>query len=198
MNLHTRLALMAVLAMAAALALGAAAGRQRGRGTTAPTGATGTSGTTGQTGATAIGSPAVTGATGATGGTGAVVPASEYGFSSGAGMLFFYVKREKATDFEAVVSHMQDALRKSTNAIRRQQTAGWKVYKSAEPAVAGTPLVYIWVIDPAVAKSDYNPITLFEENFPNEMQSLFTRLDDDIVKVERMGLTLLKDMGANR
>ncbi len=63
-------------------------------------------------------------------------------FSSDAAMLTFYIKADKAADFEKVMAKLHDALANSDKPERKQQAAGWKLYKAADPGPNGT-VIYI-------------------------------------------------------
>ena len=43
-----------------------------------------------------------------------------------------------------------------------------------------------------MAGADYDPVKLLTEALPAEVQALYTRLKDSIVRVERMGLVKLR------
>jgi hypothetical protein len=114
----------------------------------------------------------------------------EYVFPSDAGILFFHVRPDRVDDFEAVVKRLADALDRSTDPIRRQQAASWRIYRSIEEA--RDAVIYVFFFDPAVSDADYDPIKILSEDAPAELGALFERLRLDIVKVERMGLTKLR------
>lgn len=101
-------------------------------------------------------------------------------FSSDAGMLFNMIKPDKTADFEAIVARVKEALAKSPNPVRKQQAAGWKVFKSVEPGMPlpdGTRAVlYIFYIDPAVKDADYTITKILAEAFPSEVQDLYNKL----------------------
>ena len=101
-------------------------------------------------------------------------------FSSDAGMHFNMIKPDKTADFEAIIAKVKDALAKSPNPIRKQQAAGWKVFKSVEPGMPlpdGTRAVlYIFYIDPAVKDADYTITKILAESFPSEVQDLYNKL----------------------
>ena len=107
-------------------------------------------------------------------------PAPGRTFSSDGGMLFNMIKPDKTADFEAIVARVKEALAKSPNPIRKQQAAGWKVFKSVEPGMPlpdGTRAVlYIFYIDPAVKDADYTITKILAEAFPSEVQDLYTKL----------------------
>ena len=116
--------------------------------------------------------------------------AQEYVFPTGAGLLFFHVRPERADDFEAIVKRLAEALDRSTDPVRRQQATTWRIYRSAE-----TPrdaVVYLFFFDPTVSGADYDPIKILSEDAPAELSGLFERLRSDIVRVERMGLNKLR------
>lgn len=117
-------------------------------------------------------------------------PAQDYRFTTGAGMLFFYVKPDKAADFEAIVGRIGEALDKSEDPIRKQQAAHWRVLKSVE--AQRDHAIYVFLFDPALGGADYDPIKILGEGLPAEVQSLYERLRDATVKVERMGLSKIR------
>jgi hypothetical protein len=90
------------------------------------------------------------------------------------------IKPDKTGDFEAIVARVKQALANSPNPIRKQQAAGWKVFKSVEPGMPlpdGTRAVlYIFYIDPAVKDADYTITKILQEAFPSEVQDLYTKL----------------------
>jgi len=117
-------------------------------------------------------------------------PAQEYVFPTGAGVLFFHVRPERAQDFEAIVKRIAESLDRSTDPVRRQQAAHWRIYRSAE--APRDAVIYLFFFDPAVSGADYDPIKVLSEDAPAELSGLFERLRADIVRVERMGLNKLR------
>jgi hypothetical protein len=116
--------------------------------------------------------------------------AQTYTFPTGAGALFFYVRPDRTADFEAVVSRIADVLAATTDPARKQQAAGWRIFRSAE--LPRDHAIYLFVFDPAVPDADYDPVRLLGEGLPTEAQALYERLKASIVRVERMGLAKLK------
>jgi hypothetical protein len=116
--------------------------------------------------------------------------AQEYVFPTGAGVLFFHVRADRTTDFEAIVTRIGEALDRSADPVRRQQAAHWRIYKSAE--AARETVIYLFFFDPVVSGADYDPIKVLSEDSPAELSALFERLKANIVRVERMGLTKLR------
>lgn len=116
--------------------------------------------------------------------------AKDYVFSSGAGMLFFYVKPDKSAEFETVVAHLSEALDKTTDPVRKQQAASWRILKSVE-LQTDSP-VYVFVFDPAVVGADYDPVKVLSEGAPSDLQALYAQLKDATIRIERMALVKLR------
>lgn len=117
------------------------------------------------------------------------VPAS-YMFESGAGLLLYYVQPAKAADFEVILGRLREALAKAEAPQRKQQALNWKIYKSAEPVTDAA--VFVFAFDPALTTASYDPLLLLAEVLPAEVQPLYERLKEAIIKVERMGLTKIR------
>jgi hypothetical protein len=120
----------------------------------------------------------------------AAAAAQAYSFSTGAGLLFFYVRPDRTADFEAVVARLSEALDAAQEAVRRQQAASWRMFRSVETVKESA--IYVFSFDPAVPGTDYDPVKLLAETVPTEAQALYDRLKASIVKVERMGLARLR------
>jgi hypothetical protein len=120
------------------------------------------------------------------------VPAgpADYIFTSGAGLVFYYVKSAKASDFEAILDRVKEALTKAQSPMLKQQALNWRIYKSAEPPTDVT--VFVFAFDPAITTANYDPLLLLNQVLPAEVQPLFDRIKDAVVKVERMGLTKIR------
>lgn len=113
-----------------------------------------------------------------------------YTFATGAGLLFFYVRPDRTTDFEAVVARLSESLDGAQDAVRRQQAASWRMFRSAEAVKESA--IYVFSFDPAVPGADYDPVKLLAETIPSEAQALYEKLKAAIVRVERMGLARLR------
>src|SRR5262245_14679265 len=68
-------------------------------------------------------------------------------FNNDAGMVLNFIKPDKTADFEMVMAKVKEALQKSDKPQRKEQAAGWKVFKSADPA--GANVLYVYFIDPS-------------------------------------------------
>src|SRR3989441_11723233 len=64
------------------------------------------------------------------------------------GMVLNFINPDKTADFEAVMAKLKEALQKSDKPERKQQAAGWKVFKSPDPA--GANVLYVFIVDPSV------------------------------------------------
>jgi hypothetical protein len=99
-------------------------------------------------------------------------------FPDDGGLVLNYIKPDKAADFEIVMAKLKEALRKSNRPERKEQAAGWRVFKSADPA--GTNALYIYVISPSSKIADYQVPNIIAEGFPpaeanDILKSMLTR-----------------------
>ena len=85
-------------------------------------------------------------------------------FPNDGGMVLNFIKPDKTADFEAVMVKLKEALQKSEKPERKQQAAGWKVFRSPDPA--GANVLYVFIIDPAVKGADYQVSNIIAEVFP--------------------------------
>jgi hypothetical protein len=85
-------------------------------------------------------------------------------FPNEAGLWLHFVKADKAADFVMVMAKLKEALAKSEKPERKQQAAGWKVFRSPDPG--GANVVFVMVIDPALKGADYQISTIIAEAFP--------------------------------
>jgi hypothetical protein len=98
-------------------------------------------------------------------------------FGADAGMILNTIKPEKAPDFEMVVDRVKQALQSSSDPVRKQQAAGWKVFKAREPGANNTVLYVFW-LNPAVKGADYTISKILYEAFPNEVQDLYKKFSE--------------------
>ena len=88
--------------------------------------------------------------------------ANPWTFSSDAGLMLIFIKPDKTADFEAILARVKDALLKSDKPKRREQAAGWKVFKARETG-PGAVAIYVSVMDPVVPDADYSLGALLTE-----------------------------------
>ena len=93
-------------------------------------------------------------------------------FEAPAGLILNYIRADRTEAFESVVGRLAGALAASESAEHRVQASGWKMYRALEPGPNGNVL-YVWLLDPAVAGADYSAAGLLRETFPTEVQSLY-------------------------
>lgn len=93
-----------------------------------------------------------------------------------AAIITMLIKPDKTADFEFVLTRLKDALHKSENPRRKEQAAGWKVFKSSQLAQGNA--VYIMRIDPVIKGEEYDITRLIAEVFPVEVQELFLKYKD--------------------
>ncbi len=99
-------------------------------------------------------------------------PPPERSFEAPAGMILNYVQSGSTSDYERVIRRLGAALAETEEADRREQAAGWRVYRAEEPGLNGSTL-YVSMIDPAVEDADYSVSRILNEAFPAEVQELY-------------------------
>ena len=91
-------------------------------------------------------------------------------------LITLLIKPDKTADFEYVLGKLKESLEKSENPQRKQQAAGWKVFKSTQ--MANGNAVYIMRIDPVVKGAEYDISRIIAEVFPVEVQEVFAKYKD--------------------
>jgi hypothetical protein len=87
-------------------------------------------------------------------------------------MIFNAVRPERVVDFEIVIGYLQAALQSSTDPVVRAQAKGWRVFKATEPGPNGTVL-YVFVLDPAVAGADYGLGKILSDAYPDRIEQIW-------------------------
>ena len=82
------------------------------------------------------------------------------------------IKPDKTADFEQIMAKVRVALMKSTDPVRRQQAAGWKVMRMTQPLADGT-IAYVHMVHPVVKDADYGIMQTLYEAFPDEQRALY-------------------------
>ena len=93
-----------------------------------------------------------------------------------AALITVLIKPDKTADFEFVLDKLKESLAKSEKPERKQQAAGWHIYKASQ-SVQGNA-AYIMRIDPVVPGQEYDISRLIAEVFPVEVQEIFPRYRD--------------------
>ena len=109
-----------------------------------------------------------------------------------AGAFMFLIKPDQTANFEELIGKVKDALAKSENPVRKQQLAGWKVFKAAEPS--GQNALYLEMIDPAVPAAEYDPLVILSESLGTqagtpENQEMLKKYAGVFANVSRLNLT---------
>jgi len=116
-------------------------------------------------------------------------------FASDAGMILNTIKPDKTADFELVVERVKAALLQSSDGTRKQQSAGWRVYKALEPG-ANNSVLYVFWLDPVVKGADYTVSKILYEAFPTEAQELYHKLSGSYSGGQTLvNLQLLSNLG---
>jgi len=103
-------------------------------------------------------------------------------FASDAGMILNTIKPDKTADFELVVERVKAALLQSSDGTRKQQSAGWRVYKALEPG-ANSSVLYVFWLD-------------LYEAFPDEAQDLYHKFSGSYSGGQTLvNLQLLSNLG---
>jgi hypothetical protein len=116
-------------------------------------------------------------------------------FASDAGLVLNFIKPDKASDFETVMAKLKEALVKSQKPERKQQAAGWKVFRAIEPGANGSVL-YLFTIDPAIKGADYTVANILAEAFPSEVQELYKKYSESYASGQNIvSLNVLMSFG---
>jgi hypothetical protein len=113
-------------------------------------------------------------------------------FGSDAGIVFNQVKPDRTADFEFAIGKIKEALSKSQDPVRKQQAAGWKVFRAQEPGQNGA-VFYLFVIDPAVKGADYSVGKILSEGLPPpEVQEVWKKFSESYASGQNLlNLTLV-------
>lgn len=109
-----------------------------------------------------------------------------------AAIITILIKPDKTADFEVVLAKLKEALAKSEKPERKQQAAGWKIFKSSQMAQGNA--VYIMRIDPIVKGQEYDISRLIAEVFPVEVQELFNKYKEAFAGRAITTMTRLMEM----
>ena len=93
-----------------------------------------------------------------------------------AAIITILIKPDKTADFEAVLNKLKESLAKNEKPERKQQAAGWKIFKSSQMAQGNA--VYIFLINPVVKGQEYDITKLITETFPSEALDFYNKYKD--------------------
>jgi hypothetical protein len=102
---------------------------------------------------------------------------SPFVFNSDGGVILNFVKADKTADFEMALGKLKEALAKIEKPERKEQAAGWKVFKAAEPGPGGAA-IYVFIIDPVAKGAEYSVGNILVEAFAAEGQTIYKTYSD--------------------
>jgi hypothetical protein len=100
-------------------------------------------------------------------------------FAEETGLVIVSVKPDKTADYEAVIRALQDALAKATSERFRALAQSWRVFKAAQ-VDAKANAIYIHIIHPAVAGTDYRPSLILDEILAGASAEMLAKYRDAI------------------
>jgi hypothetical protein len=115
------------------------------------------------------------------------------GFTTPAGLLLVQIKPDQTAAFEELSSKLKAALAATTDPALKAQGSAWKTFKATEPMGGNT--LYVVVIDPAAASTEYNPIDVLFKTMTDdqkrapETQEMFKRYAAAFAGVNKLNLT---------
>jgi hypothetical protein len=96
--------------------------------------------------------------------------APKVAFTSGAGILLVQIKPDQTAVFEEMVAKLKAGLAKTEDATLKQQAAGFKVYKAAEPF--GANALYVVMIEPTTPGAEYELFGMLQKVMtPEELRA---------------------------
>jgi len=115
------------------------------------------------------------------------------GFTTPAGILLVQIKPDQTAAFEELATKLKAAVATATDPAIKAQAGSWKIYKASEPMAGST--LYVVLIDPATAGTEYNPIDVLfktmtdEQKRAPETQDMFKRFAAAFAGVNRLNVT---------
>ncbi len=108
------------------------------------------------------------------------------------GAFMFVIKPDQTATFEELVGKVKAAMTSSDNPVRKQQAAGYHVFKAAEPS--GTNALYLCLVDPAIPAAEYDPLVILAESLGTnqgtpENQEMLKKYAGVFANVSRLNLT---------
>jgi hypothetical protein len=96
--------------------------------------------------------------------------APKVSFTSDAGILLVQIKPDQTAVFEEMVAKLKAGLAKTEDATLKQQAAGFKVFKAAEPF--GANALYVVTIEPTVPGAEYELFAMLQKVMtPEELRA---------------------------
>lgn len=96
--------------------------------------------------------------------------APKLALTSPTGVLLVRIKQDQTAAFEELAKKLKAGLAKSTDAQLKEQSAGFKIYKSAEPF--GQDALYVIIIEPVVPNAEYELFAMLQKTMtPEELRA---------------------------
>jgi hypothetical protein len=95
--------------------------------------------------------------------------APKLSFTTSAGMLLVQVKPDQTATFEEMIGKIKSGVATSTDPALKAQAGTWKIYKAAEPAAGGN-VMYVVLIDPATANTEYQFFEVIQKTLTDEQK----------------------------
>jgi hypothetical protein len=89
-------------------------------------------------------------------------------FTGQAGLLLVPIKPDQTAAFEEMAAKLKSSLSASTDATLQAAGTAFKFYKASEPM--GANALYVVIVDPAVANTEYDFFMLINKSFTPEQQ----------------------------
>lgn len=87
-----------------------------------------------------------------------------------AGVLLVPIKPDQTAAFEELAKKLKAGLEKSADPVVKQQAAGFRIFKSAEPF--GPNALYVIIIDPVVPNAEYELFKMLQKTMtPEELRA---------------------------
>lgn len=101
-----------------------------------------------------------------------------------AGLMMVTVKADRVADYEAVIRALQEGLSRATDARQQALAKGWRVFKADTDPKSNA--VFIHLIDPVVATTDYRPSLILDEILAGASADMLAAYRDAIVGAPAM------------
>lgn len=88
-------------------------------------------------------------------------------------VIIVLIKPDKVADFETVIAKYKEAFAKNDSAVRKEQLASLKIFKS--PTAMSGNTAYLFVADPVVKGQEYDITRIIHEVFPSEATDMFNK-----------------------
>ncbi len=87
-------------------------------------------------------------------------------FTAPTGVLLVQIKPDQTAAFEEMAGKLRAGLAKTEDATLKQQAAGFKIYKAAEPY--GANALYVIFIEPTVPNAEYELFAMLQKTMTKE------------------------------